>query len=112
MVAGFLDVARARRWRWLGSGLAAVLLTAPVAPVALPGRAVAAPKACPGAVQQARAASLAAASCRGRVEVLSGRSETGQVFANPDGSSTLESSLVPARVHRSDGSWANVDTRV
>ncbi|GAA4201792.1 LamG-like jellyroll fold domain-containing protein [Actinocatenispora rupis] len=45
-----------------------------------------------------------------RVEVASQRTETSQTFANPDGTLTLESTARPARVHRSDGSWAAVDT--
>ncbi|WP_242907605.1 LamG-like jellyroll fold domain-containing protein [Actinomadura terrae] len=44
-----------------------------------------------------------------RVEVLDRRSETEQLFAEPDGSLTFESTLLPRRVHRSDGSWAAVD---
>jgi len=48
--------------------------------------------------------------CGQRVEVLSGRSENTQVFANPDGTSTFTSTAVPARVHRPDGSWVPVDT--
>ncbi|TDD85393.1 LamG-like jellyroll fold domain-containing protein [Actinomadura rubrisoli] len=44
-----------------------------------------------------------------RVEVLDRRSETEQLFAEPDGSLTYESTVLPKRVHRSDGSWAAVD---
>ncbi|GAA2536135.1 hypothetical protein GCM10010434_101300 [Winogradskya humida] len=44
-----------------------------------------------------------------RVEVLSERSEFSQVFAEPDGRITYESTVVPKRVHRSDGTWADVD---
>ncbi len=45
-----------------------------------------------------------------RVEIVSQRSETSQTFAEPDGTLTQESTPRPARVHRSDGSWAAVDT--
>lgn len=45
-----------------------------------------------------------------RVEIVSRRSETSQAFAEPDGTVTLESTPRPARVHRSDDSWAAVDT--
>jgi hypothetical protein len=57
----------------------------------------------------ARAAAAAAKACGGRVEVLAGRSEYTQVFANPDGTSTFTSTAVPARVRRADRSWAPVD---
>jgi hypothetical protein len=50
-----------------------------------------------------------ARSCKQRVEVLSARSETTQVFANQDGTSTMEISAVPRWVKRSDGSWVDVD---
>lgn len=51
-----------------------------------------------------------AEACGSRVEDLSHRTEVAQVFANPDGTATLEQSAVPARVHRKDGSWAGVDS--
>ncbi|KRE60090.1 hypothetical protein ASG78_15365 [Nostocoides sp. Soil756] len=44
-----------------------------------------------------------------RVEVTSMRSETDQVFANPDGTMTREQSLEPERV-RVGGSWKAVDS--
>ncbi|GAA3224394.1 LamG-like jellyroll fold domain-containing protein [Nonomuraea helvata] len=43
-----------------------------------------------------------------RVEVLALRSENRQVFANPDGSFTSETSALPERVRR-NGGWADVD---
>lgn len=43
-----------------------------------------------------------------RVEVLPLRTETRQVFANPDGSFTSETAALPERVRRGDG-WADVD---
>ncbi|RBQ20717.1 hypothetical protein DP939_06445 [Spongiactinospora rosea] len=45
------------------------------------------------------------------VEVLSQRTETRQVFANPDGSFTSETSALPERVRRGGG-WADVDPRL
>jgi hypothetical protein len=54
------------------------------------------------------AAQTRAAATGQRVEVLGARSESGQVFANPDGSFTSETSMVPARVRR-DGGWVPVD---
>jgi Concanavalin A-like lectin/glucanases superfamily len=70
---------------------------------------VAAP-ACQTTGPDEASASAMAKRCGKRVEVLAKRSESSQTFANPDGSSTVTSSVVPARVHRSDGSWVAVDT--
>ncbi|MGW4638625.1 LamG-like jellyroll fold domain-containing protein [Sphaerisporangium sp. NPDC004334] len=44
-----------------------------------------------------------------RVEALAARTETRQVFANPDGTFTSETSALPERVRRGGG-WAEVDT--
>ncbi|MEV0150546.1 MULTISPECIES: LamG-like jellyroll fold domain-containing protein [unclassified Nonomuraea] len=44
-----------------------------------------------------------------RVEALSLRTENRQVFANPDGSFTSETSALPERVRR-EGGWTDVDT--
>jgi hypothetical protein len=44
-----------------------------------------------------------------RVEVLADRTEYSQVFAEPTGRLTYETAVVPQRVHRADGTWANVD---
>ena len=63
---------------------------------------------CPAAAGDARAAARAAASCAGRVEVMSERSEEGQVFANPDGTHTLEQTLWPRFARRGDG-WVTAD---
>ncbi|GAA3817907.1 hypothetical protein GCM10022226_43080 [Sphaerisporangium flaviroseum] len=53
---------------------------------------------------------VAAARASGeRVEVLSLRSETRQVFANADGTFTSETSALPERVRRGTG-WVDVDT--
>ncbi|MEV4748927.1 LamG-like jellyroll fold domain-containing protein [Streptosporangium sp. NPDC049248] len=54
------------------------------------------------ALQQARGS-------KQRVEVLPLRTETRQVFANPDGSFTSETAALPERVRRGDG-WAAVDS--
>src|SRR6266508_5115851 len=54
-------------------------------------------------------AATAAARYRQRVEVVSRRTESGQVFANPDGSFTAEESAVPVRARLANGSWAPVD---
>ncbi|MFF5076431.1 discoidin domain-containing protein [Actinoplanes sp. NPDC000266] len=74
------------------------------------GPAGAAAAACPAGVADAAAATARAEACGSRVEVLGRRSERDQVFANPNGSYTLETSAVPRRVRGSGGSWAAVDT--
>ena len=56
------------------------------------------------------ASALAAAQESGeRVEVLDERTETGQLFANPDGTFTLQEAVTPVRVRRGDR-WVPVDT--
>ncbi|AGZ46088.1 LamG domain-containing protein [Actinoplanes friuliensis] len=55
---------------------------------------------------QAVAAAVATDS---RVEVTGARSETTQVFAEPDGHLTLEATAVPQRVRRESGEWAPID---
>ncbi|MGH3346180.1 MAG: hypothetical protein ACRDO4_04310, partial [Nocardioides sp.] len=45
-----------------------------------------------------------------RVEDLSQRTETVQVFANPDGTWTSEGTTEPERVQDSEGAWQEVDT--
>ncbi|MDQ1746596.1 MAG: hypothetical protein QOD07_859, partial [Frankiaceae bacterium] len=52
---------------------------------------------------------LAAQRQNSRVEVMSERTETTQVFANPDGSYTSEIAAGPVRLMRS-GSWVDVDS--
>ncbi|TDC30477.1 hypothetical protein E1211_24140 [Micromonospora sp. 15K316] len=61
----------------------------------------------PGA-EAARAAGTAERTGR-RVEVVSARTEFTQVFAKPSGGFVAESAVVPQRVRRPDGSWAEVD---
>ncbi|MEU4677894.1 LamG domain-containing protein [Micromonospora sp. NPDC023737] len=65
---------------------------------------------CPSSTADSTAASRAAAACGAKVEIMSARSEYGQGFANPDGTTTLITSASPRWVHRTDGSWADVDT--
>jgi hypothetical protein len=66
-------------------------------------------KPAPKEASTERAALAAAASSDERVEVTEYRSETTQVFADPDGHLTLESTAVPQRVHTADGQWSPVD---
>jgi FG-GAP-like repeat len=68
------------------------------------------PAACPASVASAALAAARARSCGQAVEVLAQRSQTSRTFANPDGTYRLEVSAVPRRVHRPDGSWADIDT--
>ncbi|MGL5930861.1 MAG: hypothetical protein ACRCY8_18165, partial [Dermatophilaceae bacterium] len=62
-----------------------------------------------GVVFSQAAALVEAARSGQRVEVGSMRSETDQVFANPDGTLTREQSLEPVRVRRG-ASWLDVDS--
>src|SRR5262245_17585008 len=96
---------------WLAAATALIAVPGASA-VMLIGRAAAAPPqvACAADKPDAASAFATARACGSRVEVLAARSEYTQGFANPDGTSTLVSTAVPARVHRVDGSWAAVDT--
>src|SRR5262245_32786090 len=51
-----------------------------------------------------------ARACGARVEIESARTEFSQVFADPGGTQTVETSVVPQRARRSDGSWTAIDT--
>ncbi|HZN76267.1 MAG TPA: LamG-like jellyroll fold domain-containing protein [Micromonosporaceae bacterium] len=63
-----------------------------------------------GTPAQDEAGALAAAHTGGqRVELLGRRTETGQVFANPDGTFTLQEHLRPHWVKRSNGVWVDAD---
>jgi hypothetical protein len=79
---------------------------------ALPSTATAATGAaiaCPASAPDKPAANHAAAKCGARVEIMAARSEMGQGFANPDGTTTLVTGMSPRWVHRADGSWVDVD---
>ncbi|MEO3746486.1 LamG-like jellyroll fold domain-containing protein [Plantactinospora sp. B5E13] len=82
--------------------VAATLLVAPVPPVVA---AVGSTTPVLGEV----AAGAAAVSSGRRVEATALRTERQQVFANPDGTFTLEQSVQPVRVRRGSG-WVPVDT--
>jgi hypothetical protein len=64
--------------------------------------------ACATERPDAASAMAAARACGGRIEIASERSEVVQVFANPDGSRTLEESMEPQRV-RKGSTWVPVD---
>ncbi|MFG3419262.1 LamG-like jellyroll fold domain-containing protein [Micromonospora sp. NPDC048063] len=85
--------------------LVASVLGVPSAAQAAP----AAPRTDPSVAPDAGSAAVAAVRSGRRVEVASARTELTQVFANPSGGFTVESAVVPQRVKRSDGSWADVD---
>ncbi len=90
--------------------VAAIASAATVAALRFAPSASAGPAApCAPGKADAASAQAAARACHGRVEVLGKRSERQQVFANPDGSYTLETSVLPRRVKRADGSWVPVD---
>jgi hypothetical protein len=57
---------------------------------------------------QARTPEATARSTGKRVVVPQLTTETSQVYANPDGTHTLEQSALPARVRRGDSGWAPV----
>src|SRR5215213_8481379 len=102
------------------AAMAAALVTACVVwTLPMAGVAVAAPPpggalthAAPGTVPPAdeRVASAAARAAGQPVEVTAARSQTQQVFANPDGTFTARVSARPVRIKRADGSWVPVDT--
>ncbi|MER7456515.1 LamG-like jellyroll fold domain-containing protein [Micromonospora sp. NPDC126480] len=115
----FVALARGVFARWAGrlALLLAVVLVATMSDV--PRRverpAVAAPKpaaqqkpTCPADRPDEVSAAVAARLCGDRVEVANRRSETIQVFANPDGTLTEEQALAPVRV-RQDNTWVPVD---
>ncbi|MBQ1028900.1 LamG-like jellyroll fold domain-containing protein [Glycomyces sp. NPDC047369] len=90
--------------------LLSVSLGAVVPLIATPDQAAAAPADCATLVREdVRAAALLAAECDESVEVLGERSETTQVFVDASGVGRLESAVVPQRVHRKDGTWADID---
>ncbi|MEJ3745796.1 DNRLRE domain-containing protein, partial [Actinomycetes bacterium KLBMP 9797] len=88
---------------WLVAGMIVAAATVVVAPART---AVAAPA--PRTLGEAAARTAAHASGK-RVEATALRTERQQVFANPDGSFTLEQSVIPTRVRRGAG-WVAVDT--
>jgi hypothetical protein len=46
------------------------------------------------------------------VEVLANRTDRQTVYANPDGSYTMEQSVEPIRTRAADGSWVDIDPRL
>lgn len=92
-------------------GLVATATAAVV--VGMPAASAAAVEDCSvSVVADAQAAKRVAVACGKTVEALSERSETTRVFVDASGVGRLESSVVPQRVHRPDGSWADIDTNL
>lgn len=87
------------------AAVAAIVLT----PFAVPANAAepAEASAGTGPLDEAQAAAAARASGR-RVEVTANRTETETLYANPDGSWTLDLTTEPTRVQK-DGAWLDID---
>lgn len=98
-----------RKLSWSVAALMLGSLLTALPPVPARAAPPAARPACPADRPSETAAAAAARACGGRVAVADGRDEFTQVFANPDGSGTIEESLVPERV-RSGNGWKPVDT--
>jgi RHS repeat-associated protein len=77
-------------------------------PAAAAEKAPAAAPRCPADRQNVASAAVAAKLCGARVEALDRRTETSQIFANPDGTLTEERAMAPVRV-RTESGWDDVD---
>jgi hypothetical protein len=84
-------------------------LSIALVPVAAVGSAADAAPKCQDSAADFASASTIAAQCGQPVEVTASRTETGQIFVNPDGSGTVEEYAFPQRVRRADGSWSALD---
>ncbi|KKK07480.1 hypothetical protein LQ51_02690 [Micromonospora sp. HK10] len=92
------------------AGAAAVIVSSLlVAPSPVEAAAPATAPAGPATATDAASAAFQASRTGQQVEVTSARTELTQVYANPSGGFTAESAVVPQRVRRADGSWADVD---
>ncbi|XTZ16525.1 LamG-like jellyroll fold domain-containing protein [Micromonospora echinospora] len=92
-----------------GTAVLSVVTTLLVAP-AVSAESAAPPSTAGTTVAPDTASAIETARRTGnRVEDLSARTELTQVFANPSGGLTAESAVVPQRVRRADGSWADID---
>jgi hypothetical protein len=102
-------VQRSTVWVCAPLMVASVVLTAPAAALAAP--TVVTPMRLPAAVNapDEESAMKLAAQSGTRVEVLAERTEYEQFFAEPDGRLTYETAVLPQRVRRSGGTWADVD---
>jgi hypothetical protein len=107
--------------RLLTTVLAGMLAAGPALPSQVPASSAAAtfpsaatsagvPDGAAGATDAAGALALARRTGK-PVEITGERTETGQVFANPSGTRTLEQYVMPVRARRGDG-WVPIDTRL
>lgn len=80
----------------------------PIRPAAAAASKPAPKPKCPDDRADEVSAAVAARLCGSRVEVTNRRTETTQLFANPDGTLTEEQSLAPVRVRQGD-KWVPVD---
>ncbi|MFI7589532.1 hypothetical protein ACIB24_20900 [Spongisporangium articulatum] len=110
---------RSPRQRGLATVVSAALIVSGVSAVAFAADVAAAPKAeaaAPAPIDlgdhpQDEAAALAQAHGSGeRVEVVSERTPTATVWANPNGMLSKDITNHPVRVQQKDGSWAAVNT--
>lgn len=107
-------VRRARR-RCVRGAVAATVVAALLAVVPVVGGTLPAARAdsggsVPAERSEAQKASAQAVATGQPVEVVGERTEYATTFADPDGTSfTLDQSVVPVRVHKSDGSWVAPD---
>jgi hypothetical protein len=108
-----------RRLAWLQRVCVAVILALVVSTADVPSTsrpAAASPAApaparkpaCPDDRQDEASAAIAAKLCGARVEAVGRRTETTQVFVNPDGTVTEDRALAPVRV-KSGNRWQPVD---
>ncbi|NBE79940.1 LamG-like jellyroll fold domain-containing protein [Micromonospora rubida] len=111
-LAGGAQAGRVRRLSiLLAIAMVATLSDVPSGPVspaaAAPPKPASKPK-CPDDRADEVSAAISARLCGSRVEVMNRRTETTQVFANPDGTLTAEQALAPVRVRVGD-TWKPVD---
>ncbi|MFI5937922.1 LamG-like jellyroll fold domain-containing protein [Actinoplanes sp. NPDC051494] len=104
------------RLEWIKRICAALVVLLIATMSGVPGRAAAVPAApapatvtpCPPNRPDPVSAAVAAKLCGQRIEAIDERTETTQVFVNPDGTVTEERALAPVRV-RDGNKWADVD---
>jgi hypothetical protein len=105
-----------RRLAWIQKACFGLIMLLLVTLTDVPQRAVAATPAqtaaatpkCPDGRQDVVSAAVAAKLCGARVEALGRRTETTQVFAEPDGTLTEERAMAPVRVKNGE-KWDDVD---
>ncbi|MFD6127674.1 LamG domain-containing protein, partial [Streptomyces hydrogenans] len=95
--------------RRLGGAVTASIVLSVFSPVAAPSIAAPEVAGSKAATPEAVASEVAAETGQ-REEVLTRRTETSQLFANPDGTFTQESNAAPVRARKADGSWSAIDT--